>query len=584
MSEEIAQRALEAGAAAGFDVAEGGAGLVVQSASGVIEAATPEAEAILGLTLAQMLGRDSADERWAAVDEAGAALRGQDHPAMRAISTGIAVRGAVMGVHRPGHDAPGEHVWLLVDSVPLITPGAPTVAVTRFALMTGPRATELRLAASERLYRWLVDNAPDMVAWQLPDTTFIWVSKVCRSLLGRAPEEMIGTTVYDYVHPDDLAALHDAESKVRTNAGLASLLLRMRHRDGHYVWTEAAGQVLADADGNASQVRTAWRDVTARVIAEQERDAALRLLQSAAESSPIGIAVCLLDGTFEHVNSSLCSMLARGRSELLGSNLRDLLHPDDDECADVLNPRQIDSEGHETERRYLRGDGSWMWGHHTLVDIRDADGHGSRRRLLHVRDVTARRQALDELAHLATHDPLTGLANRSALNEHLAQSARRLGPGDRSALLFIDVDDFKTVNDQHGHQVGDMLLRQMGERLCNVIREHDFAARLGGDEFVVYCAKVQDRHKLSTIAQRVSAELSRRYEVGAHTMHLSVSVGVTTVRGACLDELVARADQAMYRAKRAGRGLIAIDDLVTERSASYTALAQRVIGERAGDR
>src|SRR5271167_162279 len=133
------------------------AGLVVQSATGVIEAATPAAEKILGLTLAQMLGRDTGDPRWAAVDEDGVALRAQDHPAIRAIEAGSPVWGAVMGVHRPGRDPAGEHVWLLADSVPFgPTGGRPTAAVTRFAIMTGRRATELRMAASERLYRLLV--------------------------------------------------------------------------------------------------------------------------------------------------------------------------------------------------------------------------------------------------------------------------------------------------------------------------------------------------------------------------------------------------------------------------------------------
>src|SRR5271163_1964011 len=134
---DVLARAIAAAAEVGLTVDGSDAvGLVVQSAAGVIEAATPAAESILGLTLAEMLGRDSADPRWAAVDEDGVALRPQDHPAMRAIETGSCVWGDVMGVHRPGRDPAGEHVWLIVDSVPFDpTGGAPTAVVSRFAVM-----------------------------------------------------------------------------------------------------------------------------------------------------------------------------------------------------------------------------------------------------------------------------------------------------------------------------------------------------------------------------------------------------------------------------------------------------------------
>ncbi|GLP75554.1 hypothetical protein TUM20983_26640 [Mycobacterium antarcticum] len=564
MTGVIVERAIEAGAAVGFDVRDGGsAGLVVQAANGEIVAATPEAERILGLTLGQMLGRTTADKRWAAVDGDGVALRPQDHPAMLAMSSGMPVRDAVIGVHRPGRDAAGEHIWLIVDSEPLISDGATTGVVSRFAAMTGPRATELRLAASERMYRWLVDNAPEMVAWQLPDTTFIWVSKVSSTLFGREPEEMIGATVYDFVHPEDLAALQAAESSVYDHPVPPSLLLRMRHHDGHYVWTEVAGQVLYDADGAPSQIRSSWRDVTARVTAERERDAALELVQSAIENSPIGIAMCLPDGTFERVNSALCAMLGFERDELVGRRLSDLVEPGDRALDGVATVATGASALQEAEGHYRRRDGTQMWGHSTLVAIGAGDGP-TPRLLLQLQDITERRRALDELAHLASHDSLTGLANRAALSDHLVRAARELAPHDLSAMLFIDVDDFKAVNDDYGHRIGDSLLSQMGHRVSHAIRSEDVAARLGGDEFVVYCPKIVGGKELSQMVRRISGELSGPYRIGERIIDVSVSVGVTTTMGSALGDLMARSDQAMYRAKRAGRGLIAMDDPAVE--------------------
>ena len=563
MSGATATRAIEAGAAVGLAVRDGeSAGLVVHSASGEIVAATPEAERILGLTLEQMLGRSSSDKRWAAVDEHGVAVRPQDHPAMRAMRTGVPLHGEVLGVHRPGHDAAGEHIWLIVDSEPLISDGATTGVVSRFSVLTGPRATELRLAASERLYRFLVDNSPDMAAWQLPDTTFIWVSKASLTLLGCEPHEMIGTSVYDFVHPEDLASLRAAESSVYDDPVPPSLLLRMRHCDGHYVWTEVAGQVLYDSDGNPSQIRSSWRDVTARVTAERERDTALEFFQSAIESSPIGIALCFADGTFEQVNSALCAMLRFRSEDLVGRRLSDLVYPGDSGRDGIVTTAEGASVLRETETQYLRRDGSTMWGHSTMVAIGGAGGLGRLRLLLQLQDITERRQALDELAHLASHDSLTGLANRTALSDHLVRRAGELAPHDVSAMLFIDVDDFKSVNDNYGHHIGDTLLSQIGHRVSHAIRSVDFAARLGGDEFVVFCPRIVGGEQLSTIVRRISGELSGPYRIGQHVIDVSVSVGVTTTRGTALGDLMAKSDHAMYRAKRAGRGLVACDDPV----------------------
>ncbi|AFM19610.1 PAS domain S-box/diguanylate cyclase (GGDEF) domain-containing protein [Mycolicibacterium chubuense NBB4] len=563
MTDEAA-RAVAAAAAVGLAVADGEvAGLVVQSATGVIEAATPEAEEILGLSLGQMLGRASADPRWAAVGVDGVALRPQDHPAIRALMTGRPVYGTELGVHRPGRDRAGEHVWLRVDSVPFnFVDGAPTNVVVRFSVLSGQRATELRLAESERLYRFLIDNAPDIVAWQLPDTTFLWVSPASETLLGYAPEEMVGRTAYEFMHPYDRATSQATAWMAGRSPSPESIVVRMRHRGGHHIWMEVAGQVLRDADGNPAQLRTSWRDVTARVEAERGRDAALQLVQSVVANAPIGIAVCTEDGLMQQVNAALCTMLGRDSAQLLGRRVDEFLHPEA-ECSDrfsALLSGELPVD--ESECRYVRPDGTPMWGHRTAVVLRDGDGRGDPRLLLHLQDVTERRTAHDALTHAATHDALTGLANRVAFTEHLAAMRRRLGPDDCSGLLFIDLDDFKAVNDTYGHEIGDELLTVVGARLRESIRPQDFAARLGGDEFVVHCRYLTDHQGAVDIAKRIVDKLSEPYRLGARTISISASIGVTTTTRDGHDRLMTSADRAMYRSKKAGRGLItdAADD------------------------
>ncbi|MGA7050573.1 MAG: sensor domain-containing diguanylate cyclase [Mycobacterium sp.] len=563
---DVSGRAIAAATEAGLTLDGSDAvGLVVQSAAGVIEAATPAAENILGLTLAQMLGRDSGDPHWAAVDEDGVALRAQDHPAMRAIEAGSPVWGSVMGVHRPGRDPAGEHVWLLVDSVPLgPTGGAPTAVVSRFSIMTGQRATELRLAASERLYRFLVQNAPDIAAWQLADTTFLWVSTAVRTLLGRGPEELVGHTAYEFIHPDDVekARQIEYEPAAHGESALTPLILRVRHRDGNYLWMEVVGQVLRDADGEPSQLRTAWRDVTARVAARRDRDTALQLVQSVVNNSPIGIAVCDVDGLFEQVNPALCATLQRESSQLLGRSLQELLHPDDDGTEGFAALLAGELAVHASECRYLRGNDTWMWGHRSVVVLRDGGaGRGAWRLLVQLQDITASRLAQDQLAYAAFHDPLTGLPNRIALDEHLERAGQQLEPHASNGLLFIDIDDFKAVNDTYGHKIGDEVLRDVAVRIKAAIRHEDFAARLGGDEFVVYCPNVSDQQEAVHIAQCTIDALTAPYPLGDFTIRISASIGVTTASVDNHAGLLAMADRAMYRAKEAGRGFINEMDL-----------------------
>lgn len=552
-----AARAIAAAAVVGLTVEPGEfAGLVVQSAEGVIEAATPEAEDILGLTLAQMLGRASADARWAAVDVHGVALRPRDHPALQTLATGRPVRGAVVGVHRPGRDRAGEHIWLRVDSVPFNVDGGARNVVVRFSLVSGQQATELRLAESERLYRFLIDNAPDIVAWQLADTTFLWVSPAVQTILGYPPEDMVGRTAYEFMHPDEAVTARATDWFHPAASAPAPMLVRMRHRDGRYRWMEIAGQLVRDADGAPAQLRTSWRDVTARVKAERDRDAALQLVQSVVANSPIGIAVSDRTGVVEQANEALCTMLGRDADELLGHRVDEFVHPDDT-CAAGSGPLVAgELATHESECRYLRPDGTTMWGHRTAMVLRDGDNGDDARLLIHLQDVTARRLAHDELRHAATHDALTGLANRVAFDAHLASIGDGVAPEDCSGLLFIDLDDFKAVNDTHGHEVGDKLLTLVADRIRTSIRPQDFAARMGGDEFVVLCQRLPDRQTAVDIAERIAEALSIPFAVGAVTITISASVGVTTGSGEDRRDLMTSADRAMYRAKQAGRGVV----------------------------
>ncbi|MCB9373991.1 MAG: GGDEF domain-containing protein [Microthrixaceae bacterium] len=174
-------------------------------------------------------------------------------------------------------------------------------------------------------------------------------------------------------------------------------------------------------------------------------------------------------------------------------------------------------------------------------------------------DVTDRRRLESQLAHRATHDPLTELPNRALLEDRLAQAAARLGrTGEEVAVLFCDLDDFKEVNDRFGHVVGDEVLVEVGRRIGSVLRPADTVARYGGDEFVVVCEGT-GAEAAAEVAQRITAALAEPFAGaggGRLEAGLRVSVGVAASDDPAVDpgDLLLRADQDMYRVKQAGDG------------------------------
>jgi len=281
---------------------------------------------------------------------------------------------------------------------------------------------------------------------------------------------------------------------------------------------------------------------------------ALRYFDVAFDRSPIGMAVFNTDGEYVRVNAALSELLGRPPEDLLGRRDQELTHPDDrqadlDAAWEILEGR-IDT--HQTEKRFMRPDGSVVWALANLTFLRDEAGRGLSW-VGQFQDVTARRSQEAELRHLADHDPLTGLLNRRsferALDQHLARVRRY---GVQGALLMIDLDGFKAVNDRHGHGTGDAVLAGVAERLRARLRTSDLLARLGGDEFAALLP-VADRAEAEHVA-RIAVEVVRDLspEQGP-PVTASVGAAVLVEPELTAHVVQRQADRAMYAAKRAGR-------------------------------
>jgi diguanylate cyclase (GGDEF)-like protein/PAS domain S-box-containing protein len=296
-----------------------------------------------------------------------------------------------------------------------------------------------------------------------------------------------------------------------------------------------------------------------------------RRFRAAFDDGPVGMAVVCLEperaGEFLRVNPALCELTGYPPELLVGMNDRQLTHPDDLAIDDALARSMVDgvSRHYLRERRLVRADGQVIW---TRVSASVAAGDGMRYVISHMQDITASKTAEEELARRALHDPLTGLANRHLLMDHLDLALTRLErhPG-RVAVLYLDLDRFKSINDSLGHDAGDRVLAEIGVRLGTVLRAQDTPARLGGDEFVVACPDMGDDDSARRLASRLVDAVRAPIRLGNRTVHPHTSIGVAITDTATMDAatLVRQADIAMYAAKRLGRDRVELYEAAHER-------------------
>jgi diguanylate cyclase (GGDEF)-like protein/PAS domain S-box-containing protein len=291
---------------------------------------------------------------------------------------------------------------------------------------------------------------------------------------------------------------------------------------------------------------------------------AARLFENAFANAPIGMALVGLDGRFLKVNQSVCELLGYPEPELLRQTFQVLTHPDDLD-ADMYELRRLvagEIERYTLPKRYIRKDGDQVWASLSVSLVRDAAAQPVHF-ISQIVDISDRRRLELALQHLADHDHLTELHNRRAfehqLRRQIAQCQRRAAPP--AALLIIDLNGFKLVNDTHGHGVGDELLVSIADTLRRRLRTSDCIARIGGDEFGIILADTA-HEQAAQVAGVVADEVSRTsVAVQGRVVSVSASIGVTSLDEHTPGEraALAAADRAMYAVKHDARDSAARD-------------------------
>ena len=288
--------------------------------------------------------------------------------------------------------------------------------------------------------------------------------------------------------------------------------------------------------------------------------AAQARFETAFTSAPIGMALVDMDGRWLQVNDALCRITGHTRSEFKATTLRAITHPDDvDRDADVMRDL-LDGKipSCQIEKRYRHVWGHYLWVLLTVSLVRDDQGRPSYV-VAQVQDISERKELAARLEYLLDHDFLTGLFNRRRFQLELDHEAERVARyGANGAVLMIDLDNFKEVNDAFGHKAGDDLLRGVAGALKHRIRQTDVVARVGGDEFAMLLPET-DADQAQIVAETIVKALGRQVAVlGEQSIHITASIGVSLFDGRSATEVLEFADLAMYEAKQGGRNRVAM--------------------------
>lgn len=384
-------------------------------------------------------------------------------------------------------------------------------------------------------------SAEGLLGWQMADACGRDVSEVAR---------IENTQTGAMVESPAKRALQ--EGKV-VGIDFASMLVS---RNGARLPIDDSAAPVKDADGNPLGAVMVFRSVQERLEAEQKLRQSEEHFRKVFDFAPVGMALISLDNRFLQVNGAICTLLGYSDAELVGAdqarfNCHDDLSTEHVVLNEILSGKSLSSQ---FEKRYRTRDDRVVW---TLVSVSLLrQNEEPLCYLWQIHDLTERKDVEDRLARLAHYDPLTGLANRACLSEEIERQillARR--HQQRFAVVFIDLDHFKQINDSLGHEAGDELLQAIAQKLKGAIREIDTVARLGGDEFVMLLTEIHMVEDVLTVTDKLRAECARPFSIAGHEMRIGLSLGACLYPDDAQDArtLLRFADSALYHAKAEGR-------------------------------
>ncbi|MEW6563371.1 MAG: CBS domain-containing protein [Pseudomonadota bacterium] len=448
--------------------------------------------------------------------------------------------------------------WFLVTRTPLRDAAGKISGVIGIAEdFSARKQMERDLRESEARFRTMTEALPMLVWTAGTSGDCNWFSPAWLAFTGRAMEQETGQGWLEAVHPEDQARILGQYEASFVRREQFTLEYRLRHRSGEYRWLIDSGQpIFGEGD-----LFVGYLGYCIDITEQHQREDELRLSRTVFDNIDQGVLLTDRNSIVVAVNPAFCSITGYQPDEILGRTPR------------LLSSGHHDPSFYQVMWDDLLATGSWRGKirnrrkngkiYPEFLSIRAVlDSKGEVHRYVGIfSDISEIEVQEERMRHLAHYDALTDLPNRTLLNDRITQvhvQSRRAK--ERYALLFIDLDEFKPINDRLGHNTGDALLQEVAKRLTATLREADTAARVGGDEFVVLLPGIGEIEDARAVAEKLLAALGEPLEIGGLKLHISVSIGVAVYPEHGDDErvLMNHADQAMYLAKQSGKNRIAV--------------------------
>ena len=419
-------------------------------------------------------------------------------------------------------------------------------------LKTTSRALDQQLHFTQEL----LEVIPSPIFYRGKSGEYLGFNRAWEEYFGKRREEWIGTRPHQLLTAAEADAAEAEDSLVMGNG--KNVIAESVVKDQHGVPRNIVRHIsrFTNAKGEPAGIIGVLTDISDFKQVSQALEASERRFKALTESAMDIVTVLDADGVIRYQSTSVKHLLGYDPTDMLGKNQFDLVHRDD-----VANMREAFKQLIEAgqmeapiEFRARNSEGAWR----TLESIgknclNNPEVGGI---IVNTRDVTDRKVIQEHIQHLAFHDALTGLPNRSLMQDRVSQAITRAErTGSRFAVLFIDIDNFKNINDSLGHDVGDELLRQVAKRLTASVRGHDTIARQGGDEFIVLLDQLEGHQGATRVAQKVLEALRTVYRVGGADQHVSGSIGIALYPddGRDAPTLLKNADTAMFHGKALGK-------------------------------
>lgn len=449
-------------------------------------------------------------------------------------------------IHKRGH-----LIWIEL-SVSLVRDdaGVPCYFISQIQDISARKTAEEALRESEQRLQTVIANAPIVLTAVDAHGVVTFSNGGSLGSIGRTPHSMVGQTV-DEMLAGTPRALASVRRALAGEAHRDIIQLRGAVFDAHYVPLLASGGQVSGALAVSTNITERWQAEEA--LRENERR-----IRTLLQVAPVG--ACIIDerGIFEEVNDAYAAIHEYRPEDLIGRHISSILP--EHMGASALEPGRYTAE---TVGQYELTSIARSGEPRTLLTgtVPMTGGDGRPRHASFVVDITERKRNEQHLAELAHYDRLTGLPNRSLfalrLDEALAEARQQQ---QTLAVLFVDLDGFKDVNDRFGHGIGDLLLQVVAGRLAGCVREQDLVARLAGDEFVAFLSNIKSGANAAKVGAKIITALAESYLLSRHRAHVSASVGISLYPedGDDASSLLARADGAMYRAKGSGKNTYAL--------------------------